>query len=204
MRSKKRAGVAACVVVVLSAVAIAAALGAFSSGSRTAAGARADTIKLHGAWTLQIREHGRTLRTVRFHNELSNPGALVKFLSRQNSVGQWAVGIGNQVCGTPTTPLFCWDDEGGGGGVAQTHNVVMTTPSSGPDAGMLVLKASIPMGVDGSITTVNTALRQCDASAAPSVSCSGGDFGLTRRNLPSAIDVVAGQQVLITVKLSFS
>ena len=204
MRSKKIAGVVACVVVVLSAVLVAAALGAFSSGSRAAASSRVDTIKLHGAWTLQVREHGRTLRTVRFHNDLTNPGSLVKFLTRQNSVGQWAIGIGNQVCGTPGTPLFCWDDEGGGGGVAQTHNVALTTPSSGPDAGKIVLKASIPMGVDGSITLVHTALRQCDASVAPSVSCGGGDQVLTSRNLTDAVTVVAGQQVLITVKISFS
>lgn len=204
MRSKKLAGVAACVTVVLAAVAVAALLGVFTSGSRAAASSRTDAIKLHGAWTLQIREHGRILRTVRFHNELANPGALVKFLSRQNSVGQWSVGIANQVCGTPAQPEFCWDDEGGGGGVAQTHNVALTTPSSGPDAGKLVLTASIPMGVDGSITGVNTSLRQCDASAAPSKTCSGSDFALTHRDLPSPIAVVAGQQVLITVRISFS
>ncbi len=204
MRSKKLAGVAVCIVIVLSALMVAVALGAFRSGSATAASSRTDAIKLHGAWTLQVREHGRILRTVRFHNDLSNPGSLVKFLSRQNSVGQWSVGIGDQVCGTPAVVLYCWDDEGGGGGVAQTHNVELTTPSSGDDAGKLVLKASIPMGVNGTITTVNTGLRLCDATAAPSVSCSGGDFGLTRRTLPSPVDVVAGQQVLITVRISFS
>jgi hypothetical protein len=190
--------------VVLAAVAVATALGAFRSGSPAAAGSRTDAIKLHGAWTLQIRERGRTIRTVRFHNDLSNPAALVKYLSRQISVGQWSVGIANQVCGTPASPEFCWDDEGGGGGVAQTHNVALTTPSSGPDAGKLVLKASIPMGVDGSITGVNTALRQCDASSAPSKTCGGGDFALTHRDLATPVPVVAGQQVLITVRISFS
>jgi glycosyltransferase involved in cell wall biosynthesis len=205
MRSKRHAGAVALALLVV-AVAIASAAGIFRSSNTSAAGTQSgvDSIKVHGAWILEIRAHGQTVRRVQFHNDLSNPDALVKFLTRQKSVGQWEIGIGNQICGTPASPEYCWNDEGGGGSVAQTHTVVVTTPTSGPDAGKIVLKGSFNVGVDGTINLVHTALRQCSPSVAPSVSCSGDDFGLTSRSLASGVPVVAGQQVLETVKISFS
>jgi hypothetical protein len=208
MRSKKLAGVAACVIVVLAAAAVAAALGAFNSSTSSAgaAPAKTDAIKLHGAWTIEIRDQGRTVRKVRFHNDLNSAGAksLVSFLARQNSVGQWMIGLTPQLCGTTAAPEYCWIDEGLGGTVAQTHTVVLSTPTSGPDSGKLVLTATMNAGIDNSITNVNTALNQCPATSAPATPCTGQGFGFSGRTLPTPIPVVAGQQVLITVKFSFS
>lgn len=205
MRSKGLAAVGAIVVLALAAVAVAALTGAFRTAHASASGAsRPDAIKVHGAWTLEVRQQGRLVRRVQFHNELTNPAVLARLLTGQGSVGQWSIGIGNQVCGTPATPLYCWNDQGGPGGVAQTHNVTVTTPTSGPDQDKIVLKGHFDVGVDGTINLVNSGLRECPASVAPSTTCSGGDWVLTQRSLATGVPVVAGQQVLETVKISFS
>jgi hypothetical protein len=208
MRSEKFAGAAACAIVVLTAVVIAGALGAFSSPAPSASGstpAKTDAIKVHGAWTIEIRDRGRTVRTARFHNELTTKGAetLVSILARQNSAGQWMIGLTPQLCGTPTAQQYCWIDESGGT-VAQTHTLVLSTPDTGDDAGKLVLKATLVAGIDNSITTVQTSLIQCPPSTAPATPCGGSGYLFSRRDLATPIPVVAGQQVLITVKYSFS
>lgn len=207
MRSKKLAGAAACVIVVLAAAVVAAALGAFSSSTSSvgAAPAKTDGIKVHGAWTIEIRDHGRTVRTARFHNDLTSKGAerLVSLLARQSSAGQWMIGLTPQLCGTTAAPLYCWIDETGGT-IAQTHTVVLSTPSTGDDAGKLVLKATLVATLDASITTVQTSNIECPASSPPSTSCGSSGFLFSRRDLATPIPLVAGQQVLITVKYSFS
>jgi hypothetical protein len=207
MRSRKLAGAFACITVVLAAVAVAAAFGAFSSSTSSASGspAKTDGIKVHGAWTIEIRDHGHTVRTARFHNDLTSKGAerLVSLLARQSSAGQWMIGLTPQLCGTAAAPTYCWIDEAGGT-VAQTHTLVLTTPSTGDDAGKLVLTATVVAGVDNSISTVQTSNVECPASSPPSTSCGSSGFLFSRRILPAPIPVVAGQQVLITVKYSFS
>jgi hypothetical protein len=209
MRSKTFAGAAACALVVLLGVVIAGALGAFSSPSSSASGStpgKTDAIKVHGAWTIEVREHGRTVRTARFHNELTSNGAktLVSLLSRQNSAGQWMIGLTPQLCGTSTAKEYCWIDESGGT-IAQTHTVVVSTPDTGDDAGKLVLKATLVATLDNAITTVQTSLIECPPTSAPATGCGAGSgFLFSRRDLATAIPVVAGQQVLITVKYSFS
>jgi hypothetical protein len=208
MRSKKFAGAAACAIVVLLGVVIAGALGVFSSPASSASGstpAKTDAIKVHGAWTIEVREHGRTVRTARFHNELTSKGAetLVSLLSRQSTAGQWMIGLTPQLCGTAAAPAYCWIDESGGT-VAQTHTLVLSTPDTGDDAGKLVLKATLVATLDNSITTVQTSLIECPPTTAPASPCGGSGFLFSRRDLATPIPVVAGQQVLITVKYSFS
>src|SRR6266545_3441306 len=166
MRSKALAGVATLAIIAIGAVAIAAVAGA--SGNT-------DSIKVHGAWIVQVKDHGRLVKTVRFHNELAGGAQkLVQLLSRQKSMGQWMILVLPARCG-PDGTYFCWIDEGIPGTVAQTHTVVVSTPTSGEDDGKLVLKANFTPTKDAAITQV-----------------------------PTPIDVVSGQQVLITVKYSFS
>jgi hypothetical protein len=208
MRSKIFAGAAACAIVVLTAIVIAGALGAFGSPVSSASGstpAKNDAIKVHGAWTIEIRDRGRTVRTAQFHNELTTKGAeaLVSILARQSSVGQWMIGLTPQLCGTATAQQYCWIDESGGT-VAQTHTVVVSTPDTGDDAGKLVLKATLVATIDNSINVVQTSVIQCPPSTAPATPCDGSGFLFSRRDLAAPIPVVAGQQVLITVKYSFS
>lgn len=209
MRSKKLAGAAACAIVLFTGVLIAAGLGAFSSPTSSAsrpAPAKTDSIKVHGAWTIEIRDHGRTVRTARFHNELTSKGAetLVGLLARKSTAGQWMIGLTPQLCGTSAAPAYCWIDESGGT-ISQTHTVVVSTPDTGADAGKLVLKATLVATLDNSITTVQTGLTECPPTVAPATGCAASSaFLFSRRDLAAAIPVVAGQQVLITVKYSFS
>lgn len=191
----------------IAALLVAAALGAFSSASPVAKANNAGTnsIKVHGNWIVQVKDHGRLVKTVRFHNDLSGGATkLVQLLSRQKSMGQWMILVLPAMCGADGSN-FCWIDEGIPGTVAQTHTVTVTTPTSGPDDGKLVLKATLTPTKDASITDVRTSTVECDPSVAPATPCNGNGFGgFSGRTLPTPISVVAGQQVLITVKYSFS
>jgi hypothetical protein len=108
------------------------------------------------------------------------------------------------MCGSDGSS-FCWIDEGIPGTVASTHSLVVSTPTSGADAGKLVLKATLTPTKDASITQVSTSTVECPATTAPATPCHDNGFGgFSQRTLPAPIPVVAGQQVLLTVKYTFS
>ncbi len=207
MRSKALAGVATLAIIAIGAVAIAAVAGAFRSSHAAVAGAsgNTDSIKVHGAWIVQVKDHGRLVKTVRFHNELAGGAQkLVQLLSRQKSMGQWMILVLPAMCG-PDGTYFCWIDEGIPGTVAQTHTVVVSTPTSGADDGKLVLKANFTPTKDAAITQVQTSTVECPPTSTAADPCHDNGFGsFSQRTLPTPIDVVSGQQVLITVKYSFS
>jgi hypothetical protein len=206
MRSKKLAGAAACALVVLVAVAVAAALGAFSSPTPAASGSRTDVIKVQGHWNIQVRQHGRLVRQASFHNEFTGATKLISVLTHQTTVGQWMIGLTPQLCGTPDAPGYCWLDEGVPGTVAQNHTVVVSSPSTGDDAGKLVLKATFTAGVDNNLQQVRAQWVDCPPSSSASAPCheNGGGTPFSSRYLSPFIPIVAGQQVLITIKYTFS
>jgi hypothetical protein len=192
----------------LGALLLGAALGAFSSASPVAKASNGEvsSIKVHGNWTIQVKDQGRVVKTVRFHNDLNGGDKkIIDLLSRQKSMGQWMVLVLPAMCGADGSN-FCWMDEGIPGTVAENHTVTVTTPSSGADAGKLVLKANLTPTKDAAITAVNTSTVECPATTAPATPCHDNGFGgFSSRNLPApGISVVAGQQVLITVKYSFT
>ena len=81
-----------------------------------------------------------------------------------------------------------------------------TTSGDGFAKVFLELKGSITAIADGKIGSVSSGLTLCPASTSPEL-CGGGAGAITARNISTAsitpIDMVAGQSMLVTVKLSF-
>jgi hypothetical protein len=83
----------------------------------------------------------------------------------------------------------------------KTLNV--TTPTSGADAGKLVLQGTFNALSDGNVGVVETGIERN-----PPTGTLGADslpeWGFSARVLGTSIPVTTGQQVLITVRFSFS
>ena len=198
-------------VAVAAALVAAAALGAFSSGTHNAKGASraaSANIALHGHWTIQIRDHGHVVRTVRFHNELTATGIgeLTSILSHQRGITGWMI----ELFGNPTP---C------GGRSACDIGEPQVSPSTLNGAGVynltvspitngFELKGTATPDVDTTINQVWTVLVGCNRNTAQS-SCSGtvGTQGIgqvTSRALSPGIPVSAGQQILAKADLTLS
>jgi hypothetical protein len=209
------AGVALAVAV---GVAVAAGLGAFASSGRTAAaGAHVDGVHVHGHWTIVVRStSGKVVGRYHFHNDFNGAGsgtsggadALSQILSGTNAPGDWDVSIHGSGC-PATNANFCQMFEPDASPVfgafpPDTKNLTVSAPESGTDAFKVVLVASVTATNDGTIDRVDSGLQKCPASSAVGHDCGVGYNAVTTRLLSSPISVLAGQNISVTVKLSFS
>src|SRR5438046_2593891 len=186
--------------VVVAAVVVAAAFGAFThAGSRAAAKAAPANpnkvgVKVHGHWTLQVRSpSGRVVRTYRFHNDLASPfaqGQLTQNLTAGVTTGPWQV----LLQGSPS-PCQISTFTGQSCGIAEvgaepagfqgdnTFNLTKSNITNG-----FRLRGSVVVDNDGTITTVHTYLSHCVSSVA-AADCHG-DSGwgrITQRVLPTIV-----------------
>lgn len=209
---------AAAAVLVLAVAAFAAVVSrSGSSATRAAAPARGsgqhEAIKVHGQWTIEVRRRNGALVSRRqFENSLQPTGAslLARFLGRTGSPGRWAInasaGAGTSPC---TSASFCEIGEADDPGTAPWlfKTLTVSAPTSGPDANKLVLSGNFVAQQAGGIVAVDTRVVPCAASNAPATPCAGGAANsnlVTAHTLSSPQSVASGQQVLITVKISFS
>lgn len=191
----------------IAALVVGAAVGAFSSSAKSGA-PRSDSVKLHGNWTIQVRNpNGRIVSTTRFHNDLTFGGQdfLAKVFARQVTVGGWMSFLSGDACsGAP----FCQLVESGDTAIGPESYVfknLTVAVGTGADVNKAVFRGSAVADQTGSITAVQLLPRQCAPTAPTSPTCyAGGGASVTFRTLPTPIAVVPGQQVLTTVKVSFS
>jgi len=211
----------ACALAVAIGLAVAAALGAFASGGKaTAAGARADGNAVHvqGHWTVVVRStSGKVVGRYRFHNDFVGPGlgtsggaaALAAILSGGKAPGAWDLTIQGSACPAsngnfcqmflPTaTPSFFASPP-------DTKNLTVTAPTSGTDAFSIVLQGDVTATSDGGITRVSSGLQACPSTATVGGDCGIGYNEITDRTLATPISgILSGQDISVTVKLSFS
>lgn len=163
-------------------------------------------IKVHGRWTIDIRNPDGTLVSHReFENALQTSGAalLGSFLQRTDKAGEWimAVSGGPSPCGTP-----CWIYEPAtqfpaGSPIFKT----LTISSQGGSNNNTVLAGTATASADGVIETVSSSNYRCSVDSqgvCPASVFSGTLF--TLKNLATPINVVAGQIIQVTVVISFS
>lgn len=213
------------------AVVLAAVLAA-AAGGRTAAvvldepGASEEGVRVHGAWKLVVRDRaGNVVARRSFTNDLTSYGGgrLAAVLSREVSVGHWSImldsrngaaGQGTGICVSPTgAPASCQIGEPGifpagtaPGSLAQ--NLVLTVPPE--NAPRFTLSGSIVAKSAASVRVVSTVLSTCDGPQLRTQRCTGSNRGsgwaggFTRRVLPQPLPVAVGQQVEVSVTLSFS
>jgi hypothetical protein len=150
-----------------------------------------------------------------FQNILVSPGVLASVLARNASVGRWQVllvGQQQQACGTPEAGFLCIvrevDDPSVGDPAVQFKTLTREAPSGDEDANKFVLRGSATAGRDGVITLVATNVVRCTPQTAPATPCDTGGVvdipRFTEHSTSPGISVSAGQQIQVTVKISFS
>ena len=164
----------------------------------------ATQVTVHGQWTIIVRnKHHKIVARRHFENALVPSGAavLARLLSRASGAGSWGVNIGfgaivdSTNTATDSPPFY--------------KNLTVTAPTSGPDANKVVLSGTATPSSDTTINNVDTYLGEC--TGPPTAGCvSPASSQFTHKALdglngdPAAVPVAAGQQVAVTVKLSFS
>jgi hypothetical protein len=210
----------ACALAVAIGLAVAAVFGAFASGGKaTAAGANAggNAIHVHGHWTVVVRStSGKVVGRYHFHNDFTGAGlgasggadAFAAILSGGNAPGGWDVTIQGSAC-PASNGNFCQMFLPGSSPVIfasppDTKNLTVTAPTSGTDAYTIVLHGDVTATDDGTISRVSTGLQKCPPGATVGADCSVGYNEITDRTLSTPISALAGQDISVTVKLSFS
>jgi hypothetical protein len=177
--------------------------------SQTAAGAGQEGIKVHGEWTLTVRN---TDGTVAARHEFKNalyPGGgdkiLAQLLTGTVVAGQWSVALfasSATACNANNAP--CTIVESPSPNAANSRDLTRSIPTSGPDAGKLVLRGSVRVPSNATITIVQTELSSCAPSTPPGSCVSAFNVGFTQKVLTTGVPVAQDQLVEIKVVISFS
>jgi hypothetical protein len=173
-------------------------------------------IKVHGDWTIEVRNPDGTLvGRHEFKNALvagAGDVALAGLLGRLYSTGQWRVDLDGtaRICQDPDGRSVCISTEsplipGAESWMFPTLRVAATYGGTTTE-----LTGTITARFDGNITNVSSFLMLCYRTVSPAL-CGTGDLGnvdsflrVTQKALPSPISVAAGQIVQFKVVLSFS
>jgi hypothetical protein len=214
--------------VLVSAIAFAAlALGAFdgdttkgqdAGGVTSEADGVGEGIKVHGDWVIEVRNaDGSVAERREFDNALHSQGqqTIANFLSRQYFVGAWGVFLS----GSPANSSPCTFNAGVGeclvhenfppafqgfGGVEKFPALTVTTdPAPCCNGTTVVLQGNFDASRDGNIGSVLTSMCfSFPPNTDPSTCNNAGTF--TATSLQTPVNVTTGQQVLVTVRISFS
>jgi hypothetical protein len=188
---------------------------AISSFQQTHAAGPHDTIKVHGHWTIVIRNPDGSIASRHdFENALSQGQGdliLASVLSRNASVGSWVVVLDGQVggarpCNGGTTATGCQIREPNGiiaSGLEDFPN--LTVQQAGASKTSVVLSGSAKSTNGGQIKAVSTMQGTCDATVLPSAcGLNGSSLRTFTTSYPTPITVLAGQSIDVTVTISFS
>ncbi|HVC86015.1 MAG TPA: hypothetical protein VNC40_01165 [Gaiellaceae bacterium] len=160
--------------------------------------AAAAGIVVHGRWTITVRNpDGRLVRRYAFENAYTGSDYLGKLLARQVSVGYWGINL----VGGPCTALGCVLVEKGSQYPGQASGP-LTVSVSRHD---LVLQGALNAPGNGTIIFVGTLNASCSPTTAPATACAWSGSG-TQFTSKKGLQVViaAGQQIAVTVTISFS
>ena len=171
-------------------------------------------IKLHGDWTIEVRNPDGGLVELReFDNALSPNGDIVlaRIIAGISTIGHWQLVIdssvvGNGPCGQACLILESSDPETGG---TLFRTLTVDAPLIGANVGKLVLSGSATATSNGEVNVVRTVNGYCEPTLAPSTNCVGAasrvfNNTITFASISPPVSVSAGQQILVTVLISFS
>jgi hypothetical protein len=168
-------------------------------------------IVVHGWWTIEVRNPDGSLVTHReLENSLAGPYALDQLLTRQNALNGWEVWAnhngGPWACGGACIIAEPQTDRP----TADSKNLTVNVPATGPNAGAIVLQGSVIAVNAATINDVRTYLELCawadragcGGTSPPSVG--SGQVELTAAPVSPEVPVSPGQQLLVTVVISFT
>ena len=197
-------------------VALGLLFGVFEAGPTAVTGGEArEGIAVHGHWTIEVRDpDGGLVERREFDNALVMGGstALALVAAGLQTSGVWWVdldhgGAGGRPCAGGTLPCRIIESAAGGGGHVFS-TLTVSVPNAGPDTGKLVLSGTATADNDTLISFVQTTLSLCDPAAAPITDCVGGsgigNYTFTQASVSPAVSIVSGQQILVTVIITFS
>jgi hypothetical protein len=194
------------------------------------AGGMPEGIKVHGHWTIEVRDPDGTVATHReFENSLTGGGAiaLAQILSGTGIGGTFLVQAGNSVAASsPCTPQGCllfqtYDVNASLNGFQGFNTLKVTTPTgANPYSGDLVLSGGFTAPQAGSINQVATLLNVC-LPTAPAGVCNFSNLATEPLSGPlylgatyqftfapplsfSAVSFATNQFVQVTVAIGFS
>lgn len=198
---------AAFVVLLLAATPSAVAQQASASEKEEPRSGPSDGIKVHGHWTIDIKNADGTQAS---HHEFENalgPDGAAGLSSLLGHGGETLIGWGMAILGSSqeTSPCIgaCVVVEP----VVSAYNgqsaiLNVTAPTSGPNAGKIVLSASVTALTHGDVGIVFTDLFSNPPGCAPGTCFT--DRAFSQRLLSIPIGISAGQIMQVTVVLSFS
>lgn len=197
--------------------ALAISVPAMAQESPEPASGAVEGIKVHGHWEIEVRNLDGTFDTRReFDNALNPFGAesLARLLGRTMSVGLWQILLvddsGGGPCELDGQPRACGIQEPTDSRTDPRFFNNLVVEVVGPPANEMVLSGTATAQRDGTIAIVRTFLYRCTPDLAPDdpPACQqalGDQFAqFTFTTLASPVSVVAGQQILVTVTMSFS
>ena len=176
-------------------------------------------ITVHGHWTIEVRdEHGAVVERSEFENALTTDGGemFTKLLARQETPSDWEIQVsstaGLEVCeqpaGTPTGTCVISEQTSSITGNQYFNNLTLAVAPVAPFK--LTFSGNIIAQRTGEIIQVGLFLRACSSATAPDA-CPGTPLAslvdaalVTNTILGVSVPVILGQQVLVTVELSFS
>lgn len=194
-------------VLVLLASVVVAGFVAWPTGSD---GGTQEGITVHGHWTIEVSEPDGTLVERReFDNALDEEyGALIlaRCLARKRTVAFWEI----ELTSYPKEPYFSVEiqeagDPGTGAHVFKTLTVELV--DTGDNAGTIMLSGTASAHQDNKISYVKTNLITVSPNQAPSATQFSGtkwSSPFTETTLSPGVEVTEGQQVAVTVSISFS
>jgi hypothetical protein len=169
-------------------------------------------IKVHGHWMIEVTNPDGTLAERReFDNALTGAGAgiLANVLGRVTSVGGWQINLESAqqafLRGTAYAPgVIVENNTYPSPGTNVFTTLTVSVPTSGVNANKLVLSGTATAQTDGTIERVNAFSYRLNSSSPPSISYVGGGLAFTATTLASPVALLTGQQVSVTVVISFS
>jgi hypothetical protein len=153
--------------------------------------AQGDSIKVHGAWTIELRNpDGTVAARHQFNNALvpQGGGFLARLLGGTQTVTEWAVTLSSRVGETVCAPASCFLRQNPAAG---QPGLTVEVPATGPNAGLLVMRGTVTADTTGIIQSVVT--QQVQAQ-----------LPFSEKFLAPTIPVTAGQVITVTVVFSFS
>ena len=197
-------------------VALSVAIAALPAQSQSkSAEAQQDTIKVHGHWTIEIRNlDGSVASHHEFENSLFKGDGdifLASILSRTMSNGTWSIGLesssnSTNPCKSSSGPTQCDILEPNGNVLSGEEGFPNLTVQLANSKNQVLLSGSATSTNGGQISSVSTYVSACPSSMAPT-SCgqsASGIHRLTIHSLTTPITVQAGQSINVTVTISFS
>lgn len=175
-------------------------------------------IKVHGHWTIEVRNPDGTLVTHReFENAFAGAGAypLTTVLAGTNAIGGWLIGLsggsGAGACpgsgiGLSSSDCVIEQSSNTVTGTGIFRSLTVTTPTNAAGLNTLQLAGTATAGGAGQITIVSTDLNVC-----PGGGCSPALTGIyvsagylfTQASI-TAVPIASGQTIAVTVIISFS